>query len=120
MQILYKGRSECPLLKGEKKRGREKQSDSRNLLERLRKFNQEVLAFMYNPSIPFDNNQAERDIRMVKVQQKISGCYRSWQGVKAFCRIRGCLSTLRKNGLSLLATLESAMQSSSAIPLPQL
>jgi transposase len=120
MGILYRGRAECPLAASEKKRGRQKQSTSRNLLERLRKFNQCVLAFMYDPTLPFDNNQAERDIRMVKVQQKISGCYRSWQGIKAFCRIRGCLSTLRKNGLNLLATLENAIQATSAIPLPQL
>jgi transposase len=120
MGILYRGRTECPAAIDEKKKGRQKQSTSRNLLERLRKFNQSVLAFMYDPALPFDNNQAERDIRMVKVQQKISGCYRSWQGIKAFCRIRGCLSTLRKNGLNLLTTLENAIQASSAIPLPQL
>lgn len=58
MHILYRGRAECPLIKNEKKRGRDKQSTSRNLLERLRKLNQSVLTFMYNPDIPFDNNLA--------------------------------------------------------------
>jgi transposase len=58
---------------------------------------------------PFDNNQAERDLRMIKVQQKISVCFLSFAGATAFCRIRGDLSTLRKQGLALLNALEQVL-----------
>ena len=85
---------------GEKQRGRVAQTKTRNLLERMRDYADAILRFMADAEVPFTNNQAERDIRMVKVQQKISGSYRSWNGAKFFCRIRGYLSTCKKHNIS--------------------
>jgi transposase len=92
-----------------RKKGRRKQNAAQNLLDRLLNDQQAVLAFSTNFAVPFDNSRAERDLRMVKVQQKISGCFRSEAGAKAFCRIRGYLSSLRKQGLNLLTALEQAL-----------
>ncbi|MGO8948660.1 MAG: IS66 family transposase [Ktedonobacterales bacterium] len=88
-------------------KGRQKQSPARNLLERLFMDQDAVLAFLGDLTVPFDNNQAERDLRMLKVQQKVSGCFRSDAGGTAFVRIRGYLSSLSKQGIKRLAALES-------------
>ena len=81
------------------RRGRLKRTRARNLLERLRDYETDVLRFLDDPAIPFTNNQGERDIRMLKVQQKISGCFRSFEGARIFCRVRSLLSTARKQNL---------------------
>lgn len=101
--LLKKADSECPppdesQRKG--KRGRLKRSKSRNLLERLRDFEEDVLRFMAVQNVLFTNNQGENDLRMTKVQQKISGCFRSMEGAKIFCRVRSYLSTCRKQGIT--------------------
>ena len=97
-------------------RGRVKQSAARNLLDRLRKHQQAVLRFLEDLRVDFDNNQAERDLRMVKVQQKVSGCFRAFTGAQAFARIRGYLSTLRKQGLPLLTALEATLLGHPVLP----
>jgi transposase len=90
-----------------RRRGRIKQSTARNLLERLWLNQEAVLAFLDDLTFPFDNNQAERDLRMLKVQQKVSGSFRALSGAEAFARMRGYLSTLSKHGVALLTALKT-------------
>jgi len=109
--IIKLGLNENPLPEQQPvKKGRMKKSKARNLVERLKDYQAETLAFMYDFKIPFDNNQAERDLRMTKVKQKISGLFRSELGAKMFCRIRGYISTAKKHKLHVLDSISKVFE----------
>ena len=114
-EIINAGELESPLpltppRTQPKRRGRIKKSKSRNLLERLKNFENETLRFMEYPLVPFTNNSGENDLRMTKVQQKISGCFRSMEGARLFCRIRSYLLTCQKHNVTMTEALELLFQ----------
>lgn len=111
--LILDAEKECPPPQSKDrkgKRGKIPRSKSRNLLERLRDHESEVLKFMTVRQVPFSNNLAENDVRMTKVQQKVSGCFRSWQGAEIFCRVRSYISTCRKHGVSATVGLRLLFQ----------
>lgn len=93
-----------------KRRGRKKKTKEMNLLQRLKAYENDVLRFMEASIVPFTNNRGENDIRMTKVQQKISGCFRSIEGAKIFCRVRSYLLTAQKHGISPTAALKTLFE----------
>ncbi|MDR9816944.1 MAG: IS66 family transposase [Candidatus Methanoculleus thermohydrogenotrophicum] len=96
--------------------GEKKQSKAKNLLDRCRKVQEEILAFMKDFTIPFTNNQAERDLRMMKLKQKISGVFRSEEGAMNFCRVRGFISTIKKHDRPVLPELRRVFEGTPFMP----
>jgi transposase len=119
-RIVQAGYAQNPLAPAQspKRRGRRKQSKACNLLDRFRDHPNEILAFMRDFAIPFDNNQSERDLRMMKLRQKISGTFRSFAALVNFCRIRGYVSTARKNGLNAFDALQRVFLGHPFVPTP--
>jgi transposase len=115
-RFLNEGLLANPPPKPTGKRGRPKQTPARNLLDRLGTHRGAILAFLHDLRVPFDNNQAERDLRMLKVKGKVSGGFRSAEGADQFCRIRGYISTLRKQGYCVLDGLTSVFAGQPFMP----
>ena len=110
--IVAKGHAANPIIKQlntKPKRGRPKLTKAQNFLRRLEDYESSVLAFLHDLRVPFTNNLAEQDIRMIKIRQKISGCFRTIEGAHYFARIRSFLSTARKNDFDLLNSITNAM-----------
>ena len=113
--LIQAGLDANPEVMRSRKRGRTAQSKGRNLVKRLER-REEVLAFLYDFNVPYDNNLAERDIRMIKVRQKISGCFRTNEGAVNFGKIRGYLSTMQKQGHNMLDVLTTVVQGQPRAP----
>jgi transposase len=109
--LLTRGEKELPPIppKQNGKRGRVAKSDAHNLWERLKRHEQAVLLFAKLPHVPFTNNRAERDLRMSKVKQKISGCFRTFQYAQAYCRISSYLQTMAYRGYNPLVAIQMAL-----------
>jgi hypothetical protein len=109
--ILSRGEKELPPIPARQngKRGRIAKSDAHNLWERLNDLEQAVLLFAHNPHVSFTNNRAERDLRMNKVKQKVSGCFRTEHFAKAHCRIASYLKTMSNKGYNSLVAIQLAL-----------
>jgi transposase len=114
--LITEGYKTNPIaLRENNQRGKVKQTKGRNLTIRLENKDR-VLGFMRDFSLPFDNNRAERDIRMMKVKQKVSGCFRTLEGAMNFGIIRGYISTMRKQGHNALEALQTVFQGKPRAP----
>ena len=114
LQILENGKLECPEIevkRGTAKKGKLKRTKARNLLNRLIAFKDDALRFCQIADVPFTNNSAEQEIRMTKVHQKVSGCFRSMDGAKRFCRIRSYIKTCQKHGIKSVEALRMLFNS---------
>lgn len=107
---VTKGAAECPTPKGNGKRGRVAKTKAGNLLERFANHEQEILRFAQDSRVPFTNNLAERDLRMIKVKENVSGFFRSMEGAQAFCRIRSYLLTQWRKGVPPIHALKMAIE----------
>jgi transposase len=117
LAIIAEGEAANPRAPPSGKRGRTRQSKAVNLLQRLRTYADDVLRFMTDPGVPFTNNLAEQAVRMPKVKQKVSGCFRTLAGAQSFCTIRSYLDTLRKQGANLFHALTQTFQGN--VPQPR-
>jgi len=120
-EILERGKTQQPqeLPKTEAHRGREAKSKSQNLINRLERHRDSVLAYLRKEKVPFTNNRAEQAIRMVKVKEKVSGGFRTRKGARIFARIRGAISTFKKRGLKLFDGLKAAFSNYSTLSSPE-
>lgn len=112
--ILTRGSKELPDIppRPKGKGGKMAKSDAHNLLERLQKYETAVLLFAKDPNVPFTNNRAERDLRMAKVKQKVSGCFRKEIYARAYCRISSYLQTMSSQGINPLVAIQMALAGS--------
>ena len=109
-ELMEEARKENPLPKTtEKKRGRKKKGKILALVERLEKYKSSVCLFIDNFHVPFDNNQAERDIRMIKVKTKVSGCFRTEEGARAYLKIMSYIGTAHKQGYNAYEAIKNAI-----------
>ena len=92
---------------GKFKKGKRKKRPGHNLLIRLRDFKTETLRFLYDPDVPFTNNLAERDLRMIKLKQKVSGSFRTIDGAHAFAACRSFISTVQKQGFNVFESISA-------------
>jgi hypothetical protein len=115
--IIQSGHAFFPKIeKVPKQRGQTKKPKSQNLLLRLEKYKTGTIRFITDFKVPFDNNMAERDLRMIKVKQKVSGTFMSRTGGKIFARIKGYISTVKKNGLNVMDELKGVFRGEAFVP----
>jgi transposase len=108
--ILAQAQLDNPIVPSAGKRGRPKQSKATNLIGRLRDYSDDVWRFMTQADVPFTNNLAEQTVRMPKVKQKVSGCFRTLQGAQTYCVIRSYCATMHKQGANIFEALVAAFK----------
>jgi len=114
--ILAQAQAENPITLSTGKRGRPKQSKATNLIGRLRDYSDDVWRFMTQADVPFTNNLAEQTVRMPKVKQKVSGCFRTPLGATNYCVIRSYCATMHKQGANIFDSLVAAFKGSPPQP----